>query len=167
MAKGDTRLVGKVCELCRVRKLINQPCSRLRAAWTCSRLVRNGQVEALSFQIGFGNWFGNQEEMIPCLQEQLWLSPRVGANVSPSKSVSCLVLHPIHFTLTLPFILHFIFHACWVHSCTHPCLFCCSNLCSRRPSGVRCVRPGEWVLGGALPPVDCLWSGCLLRCCIS
>jgi len=69
--KGDTRLVGKVCELCRVRKLINQPCSRLRAAWTCSRLVGNGRVVALAFQFGFGNWFGNQEEMIPCLQKQL------------------------------------------------------------------------------------------------
>jgi len=66
--KGDTRLVGKVCELCRVRKLINQPCSRLRAAWTCSRLVGNGRVEAF-LSVGFGNWFGNQEEMIPCLQE--------------------------------------------------------------------------------------------------
>ena len=67
--KGETRLVGKVYKLCRVRKLINQPCSRLRAAWTCSRLVGNGRVEAFSFQFGFGNWFGNQDVMIPCFQE--------------------------------------------------------------------------------------------------
>ena len=67
--KGDTRLVGKVYKLCRVRKLINQPCSRLRAAWTCSRLVGNGRVEALSFQLVLGDWFGNQKVMIPCLQE--------------------------------------------------------------------------------------------------
>ena len=68
--KGDTRLVGKVCELCRVRKLINQPCSRLRAAWTCSRLVGNGRVEAFLF-----SWFwelvwqpGSDDTL---LQEQL------------------------------------------------------------------------------------------------
>jgi len=52
--KGDTRLVGKVCELCRVRKLINQPCSRLRAAWTCSRLDGNGRVEAFLFSLVLG-----------------------------------------------------------------------------------------------------------------
>ena len=67
--KGETRLVGEVYKLCRVRKLINLLCSRLRAAWTWSRLVGNGQVEALAFQFGFGNWFGIQEVMIPCLQE--------------------------------------------------------------------------------------------------
>ena len=68
--KGDTRLVGKVCELCRVRKLINQPCSRLRAAWTCSRLVGNGRVVVL-FSVGYGNWFGNQEVLMLCLRCKL------------------------------------------------------------------------------------------------
>ena len=52
--KGETQLVGKVYKLCRVRKLINQPCSRLREAWTCSRLVGNGRVEAFSFQLVLG-----------------------------------------------------------------------------------------------------------------
>src|SRR6266540_6738332 len=88
------------------------------------------------FSVGFGNWFGNQEEMIPCLQEQLRLSPRVGANVSPSMSVSCLVLHLIHFTLSLPLILHFIPVLAEYIRVLILASFCCSNLCRPRPRGV-------------------------------